>query len=112
MTQTKRDELRNVITNILETIQHEIEELEEKTKPIAPDVSLGRLTRLEAMNEKSINESILNDAKMREKRLQFALQKVDTENFGLCRVCEEEINYERLKLMPESTICVECANEQ
>jgi len=30
--------------------------------------------------------------------------------YGVCQECDEEISLERLKLLPESTHCVECLN--
>jgi len=41
----------------------------------------------------------------------FVKDKVGCDNFGYCNICDEQINYERLKILPESTICIKCANE-
>ncbi|WP_331773949.1 TraR/DksA family transcriptional regulator [Sulfurospirillum sp. 1612] len=112
MTSVQKDTLKTIVTQLYKDITEEIKELEEKTQPIAPDCSLGRLTRLDAMQEKSINESILAKARIRLKKIQFTLDKIDHEDYGLCTICEEEIPYERLCVMPESTICVTCANER
>lgn len=111
MTPQERAHLKITIQKALQEVREEIARLEEKTAPVSPDKSLGRLTRLEAIGEKSINESILREATRRLKRLEFAAQKVEREDFGLCRICEEPIPLARLKLLPESTICVSCAND-
>jgi len=110
MDNKQREELKKIILKTQIEIHHEIEELEIKTAPIAPDISLGRLTRLDAMQEKSINESILTKAKIRLKKIIFVVRKIDEEDYGLCSICEEEIPYGRLCIVPESTICVNCAN--
>jgi len=110
MNKTKLNELKKIIQKTEKTILHEIEELEEKTTPIAPDISLGRLTRLEAMQEKSINEAILATARIRLKKIKYALNKLATSEYGMCSICDEEIPYKRLCVVPESSICVECAN--
>lgn len=112
MTAIEKKALKIIVEETFTNILHEIEELEEKTRPIAPDCSLGRLTRLDAMQEKSINESILAKARIRLKKIQFALGKLANEDYGLCTICEEEIPYKRLCVVPESTICVRCANER
>ncbi len=44
-------------------LQKQIKELEEKVKPIAPNCGLGRLTRLEAMGEQSVNNKILESVR-------------------------------------------------
>ncbi len=110
MDKKKKENLKQIILQTKSEILHEIEELEIKTVPIEPDCSLGRLTRLEAMQEKSINESILKKAKVRLKKISFVLTKIDNEDYGLCSICEEKIPYGRLCIVPESTICVSCAN--
>ena len=110
MTKTQRAELKKLILRTQQEIEKEIQKLEEKTAPISPDCSLGRLTRLEAMQEKSINESVLEKARIRLKKIAFVLQKIDSEEFGICSICEKEIPYGRLQIMPESTICIDCAN--
>ena len=110
MDKKQRFELKEIILKTKEEILHEIKELEVKTAPIEPDISLGRLTRLEAIQEKSINEAILEKARIRLKKIVFVLTKIDTEDYGLCSICEEEIPYGRLCIVPESTICISCAN--
>ena len=110
MDKKEKKNLKQIILKTESEILHEIEELEIKTAPIEPDCSLGRLTRLEAMQEKSINESVLRNAKIRLKKIAFVLTKIDTEDYGQCSICDEEIPYGRLCIVPESTICVSCAN--
>jgi DnaK suppressor protein len=110
MDSKQKSELKKIVLDTQKEILHEIEELEIKTAPIEPDVSLGRLTRLEAMQEKSINEAVLEKAKIRLKKIAFVLTKIDGEDYGLCSICEEKIPYGRLCIVPESTICVNCAN--
>ena len=85
--------------------------LEVNSRPIPPDDAIGRLTRMEAINEKSINDANLRQAKLRLERLEAALKRVDAENFGDCFKCEEPIPMNRLKILPESTICVDCLND-
>ncbi|MEE8587842.1 MAG: TraR/DksA C4-type zinc finger protein [Sulfurimonadaceae bacterium] len=111
MTPQQRKQIKTKIIEDLEAIEHEITGLKEKTKPITPDVSLGRLTRLEMIGEQQVNEHALHEAEIRENRLKYALQKVDKEDYGLCVECEEEIPFGRLMILPEATHCIECASE-
>ena len=48
---------------MITSLQSEIKELEELTKPISPENSLGRLTRLDAINNKSVAEASLRNRK-------------------------------------------------
>jgi len=111
MDKKKKEYLKEKIIKDIEQLIHDIEDLKEKTKPIPPENSLGRLTRLEAMGEKSVNEAMLNKSEQRLKKLLFVKDRVDCDDFGCCNICDEKINYERLKILPETTVCIECANE-
>lgn len=111
MTQKEKEYLKEKILKDIEYLNKEIEDLKEKIKPISPENSLGRLTRLEAMGEKSVNEAMLLKCEQRLKKLLFVKDRTQNENFGCCNICDEDINIERLKILPESTVCIECANE-
>lgn len=84
-------------------------ELEESTAPIAPDKALGRLTRLDAMQDKSVREAALAQARETLGKLEFALTRVFNPDFGICVGCGGEIPIERLAVLPGSVRCVECA---
>ena len=109
MTQEEKESIRKKIEEDIKTLKVQIETLEEKVKPIAPDCSLGRLTRLEAMGEQHVNNKILDESKVRLARLQNALLRIDKPMFGVCIECEEEIGIGRMSVRPESVRCVECA---
>ena len=101
--------IKKTIESELGKLEEQIEILKEKTKPIAPDCSLGRLTREEAMNEQMMNKKVLNESTLRQTRLKNALKRIDHEMFGVCIVCEESIAVERMLIRPESIRCVNCA---
>jgi len=112
MTPQQRNQIKSKIIEDLEFLQKEIESLQEKTKPITPDVSLGRLTRLEMIGEQQVNVHALREAQIRKNKLEYALRKVDGETYGLCVECEDEILFERLMILPESSLCMECATSK
>lgn len=109
MTLEDRETLKNIIFNDIKQTQIEIEELRDKIKPISPENSLGRLTRLEAIGEKSVNEAMLLKCEQRLKKLLYVKDRVEEPTFGVCNICDEPINMDRLKIVPESTVCIECA---
>ena len=100
--------------SILERIvaaKEDIAAFEELSKPVAPDNAIGRLTRMEAINSKSINEAALYKAQEKLLKLERALENIEDPDFGLCRECEEPIPSARLMIMPETDLCVECAED-
>jgi len=110
MTEEETNKIKALIETNIQTLKEQIAILEEKVKPIAPDCSLGRLTRLEAMGEQHVNNKVLDESKLRLSRLTNALLRVDKPMFGICIECEEPIGIGRMSIRPESVRCVECAN--
>ena len=110
MDDVKRDYFKNKIEDHIKNISNEIEKLSTLCRPVSPDNAIGRLSRMEAIGEKSIHEASLNEAKIRLEKLELALTRVSTEEYGICLQCEENIPEKRLEIIPESTICVDCLN--
>ncbi len=109
MTVNERTELKERITQSISTTESDISELEELTKPIAPENAIGRISRMDAINNKSINDSALRQARSKMEKLLLAKDKCDDPEFGICRKCRGPIPMGRLLLMPESLFCVRCA---
>ena len=105
-----KDEIKQKIIQEIEKIKIKITDLEELTKPIAPDCAIGRVSRMDAINNKSINENALRKAQNKLKGMEIALHNVDDENFGLCAKCNNQIPLGRILLMPHSRFCVHCAS--
>ncbi len=90
---------------------NKIENLKELIKPVAPDNALGRLTRLDAIGSKSINEAALSQARDKLNKLRYAKANIDKPGFGICSECEKTIPFARILIMPESNLCVSCAED-
>lgn len=103
-------------TNFIATVKTELKKLEhsiamykDMTNPIAPDDAIGRVSRMDAINNKSVNDSALRESEQRYKKLLLVLEKVNDPDFGFCRKCKQPIPEGRLMIRPESTFCVKCA---
>lgn len=110
MTAGRKAEIGAAIAAAVVKTEEEIRSLEAKLEPVAPDCSLGRLTRIEAMGEQQVYGQTLDEAKKRLARLKYASTRVEHASFGICESCEEPIAIARLLIVPESTLCVACAN--
>lgn len=86
-----------------------IKSYKEITKPIAPDCAIGRVSRMDAINNKSVAEAALRQAEEKLSKLKFVISKVDDDDFGLCAKCGKPIPLGRILLMPQSRYCVYCA---
>ena len=93
------------------SLKQDIDTFKALTRPVSPDNAIGRLTRMEAINAKSINEAALDKACQTLARLERVLPRIDHPEFGLCRACETPIPFARLIILPETDLCVPCAEE-
>ncbi len=107
----EKETLKQRINEKIETLKKDIISFKQLTKPIAPDNAIGRLTRMEAISSKSINDAALNKSKATLLKLEHALVMIDDPDFGLCKECEEPIPFKRLMVMPEASHCVQCAEK-
>ena len=87
----------------------DINYLKENTKPISPENAIGRISRMDAINNKSVNEASLKSAQDKLQKLEKALSKVDDSKFGICIKCKKPIPLGRIMLMPHANKCVNCA---
>ena len=110
MTCEQTQQIKSKILKDIESLTCEISKLQENTKPIEPDCSLGTLGRFELMHDQQVEERALYEAQIRLNRLKNALQKIDKDDYGLCIECEDEIAFNRLMIIPESLYCIECAS--
>jgi DnaK suppressor protein len=111
MKEEEKGALEAHIRDKIEALRKDILSYRELTNPIPPDNAIGRLTRMEAIASKSINEAALRKAEFTLSKLERVLRTMDTPDFGLCKECEEPIPFKRLMIMPETEFCVECAEE-
>lgn len=53
----------------LEKLEHSIAMYRDMTNPVAPDNAIGRVSRMDAINNKSVNDAALREAEQRYKKL-------------------------------------------
>ena len=102
-------DIKELLEKEIEKTQGRIVEYKELTKPIAPENSIGRISRMDAINNKSISEAALRKAETKLINLEFALSNLDDPEFGKCAKCKSQIPIQRIMLMPQSRFCVNCA---
>lgn len=109
LSEKQKKEIIEAIEDNIDQVKLKIDEYRELTKPIAPENAIGRVSRMDAINNKSVNEAALRQAELKLKKMEQALEKIDQSHFGTCTGCGEQIPLGRIMLMPESTRCVRCA---
>lgn len=108
MTDDEKNRLREKILAETARLRQDVEGLKEVTKPVAPE-DMDDITRMDIIVNKSVNDAALSAAKSRLAMLEYAGKRLDDPDFGYCVECGEAIPMPRLFAMPESTLCVDCA---
>lgn len=103
------EDIRNIIHKEIKKTEKLIEEYKELTQPIAPDDAIGRVSRMDAINNKSINDAALRNAQNKLKKLKEVEKHIEDKNFGICISCHKPIPIQRIMLMPQSKKCVNCS---
>jgi len=93
----------------IQALEETLPKLKEAAKIVELDSSIGRLTRMDAMQAQAIHKNTYLKAKMRCEHLKHSLKRIHEESFGLCHECEEPIGAKRLLAIPESPFCIRCA---
>jgi len=94
----------------------ELQELEQAFKETGEPVELdqarvGRLSRMDAMQAQQM---ALEAARRRQNQLfkvEGALRRIESGEYGFCFVCGEEIDVRRLSVDPANTRCMKCAEK-
>lgn len=71
---------------------------------------VGRLSRMDAMQAQEMAKASSQRREQMLKQITVALARIDNDDFGYCRDCEELIPSKRLEFDPTVTRCVDCAS--
>ena len=93
---------------ILDT-KEKIKEYSELSKPISPENAIGRISRMDAINNKSVVEAALRESEKKLDDLKYVESQINEEYFGLCMKCKTSIPIGRMLFRPQSKYCVNCA---
>ena len=109
MTPEDRQTIKQRARRKREELEERIAEYRELTKPIPPSEAIGRVSRMDAINNRSVNEAALRQLERELAALEKALLRMRDEKYGKCMQCGQDIPTERLMLMPGAIRCVRCA---
>lgn len=101
--------IKQKVLDEIEKTEKQIEEYKELTKPVAPDVAIGRVSRMDAINNKSVIEASLRQSEEKLASLKKVLAQIGSDDFGICKKCKKPIPLGRILFRPESLYCVNCA---
>ena len=109
MDDEKRKLYQSKLKSVLEEIEDFLTKSSDSAEAVSPDKSLGRLSRMEAMQDQQLILEVRRRQKRRKAEVFAALSRLDQGIFGKCVFCSKEISSERLDASPEVQTCVTCS---
>ncbi|WP_374763855.1 TraR/DksA family transcriptional regulator [Yunchengibacter salinarum] len=70
---------------------------------------VGRLSRMDALQGQAMNNAISARRQNALSRIDAALKRLESGEFGACLKCGDDIPLKRLALDPSATVCADCA---
>jgi DnaK suppressor protein len=71
----------------------------------------GRLSRMDALQQQAMAAATGQRRTAELARIDAALTRIDSGDYGLCLGCDEEIAPARLEIDPAATRCIRCADK-
>jgi len=114
MSDRKKLDLK-AIRRVLEEERQELLDMStaaaDERRPVELDQqSVGRLSRMDAMQVQAMAQAVETRRRGRLQRIEAALKRLETDDFGYCDECGEDIPAKRLEIDPTTTRCVDCAS--
>jgi len=104
-----KDSIKLSILSKIVELEEIIYSIKQDSAPISPDCAIGRISRVDAMQNQEIREKAQKEAVIKLSTLKNKLLHIESENFGKCEICGKKIQEKRLRFMPETTKCMKCA---
>ena len=109
MTEQELSAIRQKIGARIQELESLLGDDAEDTKPIEPDVSIGRLSRLDSMQmqQMALEQHRRQEAELQ--KLKEAEKRIEEGNYGQCVMCRQPIAPARLEAQPDAILCISCA---
>lgn len=112
MIKAELKKIKESLVRLKAELQDDEETLKETSEPVELDQTrVGRLTRMDAMQSQQMALETVRRRKDQLVKIEGALQRIESGDYGYCFVCEEEIDIRRLMVDPASTRCMECVEK-
>ena len=104
------DHLATMIRSEMDQLKYLSETAKDSRAPVALDQqSVGRLSRMDAMQQQSMELATEERRQQRLAALAAALRRVKSGDYGYCLKCDDKIAAGRLAVDPAVTLCIDCA---
>ncbi|MCB9727364.1 MAG: TraR/DksA family transcriptional regulator [Deltaproteobacteria bacterium] len=111
LTQSQRATLEAALRELAAELEASLAQSRDAAQPVDLEDPIGRVSRMDAMQQQSMARASRHRATARLERVQAALRRMKAGEYGDCLRCDEPIGFGRLATAPEAATCVRCQSE-
>mgnify|MGYP000565810525 CR=1 FL=1 len=111
LTEEQFQELSGILAKLETELMEQLAGFKEQAQPVDLDLPIGRLSRMDAIQQKQMAKANKLNAEQRLLQVRNALTLVKNDDYGWCKKCDEPVGYPRLKARPETPFCLTCQSE-
>ncbi len=106
------EKIRQLLLEMSSELQAQEKTFKELGKPVELDqTKVGRISRMDAMQSQQMALDASRRRQQQLIKLDSALHRIESGDYGYCFSCDEEIDIRRLLIDPANTLCIECAEK-
>jgi DnaK suppressor protein len=106
-----RRAIRERLERQLEELRAQIELLKTSAAPVSLDLSIGRVSRVDAMQQQQMASASRRRAEVEMRQVGAALRKLQGASYGECALCGGAIGRRRLLARPATPYCRHCEED-
>jgi len=103
---------RRALLKLREELTELVESATDGAKPVDLGEPIGRISRVDAMQQQKILAANRLAAQQRRRQVDAALSRIDAGEYGECVGCGEEIDPRRVEAQPEAPMCIQCQSQR
>ena len=112
MNKIKLEQIKQQLLQMKSELQEQEKTLKKAGKPVELDqTKVGRISRMDAMQAQQMALDTSRRRQLQLVKIEGALQRIKSGDYGYCLNCDEEIDIRRLRIDPGNTYCIACAEK-
>ncbi len=92
-----------------QALEETLAKIEQLNKKLADKADYGLGKGGSTIYEWEFNLALRQSLEAKARSIRAALRKTQEGGYGVCEVCDQEIDAERLAVLPHTTLCIKCA---
>ncbi len=102
------EELKKELIEMSRTIKENIKKAEEEINLMRNQSPTDEGDFAVLLNDSAIDDTLIAKQMKKLEEIEIALDKMSRGDYGICEMCEEEIDIERLRVKPFAKYCISC----